>query len=461
MDELYRFPLFEGLPAAEVQWVVEHGYEVQLQPGDCFFREGEPAEQFYVMLEGEIQVTRTVNGSEIVLGTTPPGIIGGEVALLNGTSSQITSCALMPSRLLVLSVLDFRALFAACPALSVRIFQIATQRTQGFFLTVQHQERMTALGKLAAGLAHELNNPASAARRAAITLRETLPSLQERTVCLNVCNFSPDEIQRLVALQQQTLARVAQVRPLSPMEQSDREEVLGDWLDAQGIANGWDLAATFVTAGLTLADVQEMVAPFPAQQSRDVLAWLNETLYAMGLLHDIEQSTVRIASLVQAVKEYTYMDRAALQEVDINKGLQDTLTILSHKLTGVTVKREYDPNVPIILARGGELNQVWTNLIDNAIDATGGTGTIRLITRYENRYVMVEVADDGSGIPPDVLPRIFEPFFTTKDVGVGTGLGLDISYRIIDQHHGSIEVQSQPGNTRFIVRLPTGMLDEE
>ncbi|MBC8074602.1 MAG: histidine kinase, partial [Chloroflexales bacterium] len=241
---------------------------------------------------------------------------------------------------------------------------------------------------------------------------------------------------------------------LAPLAQSDREEALGEWLQDRGVDNGWDLAPALVSAQIAPDDLEQLLEPLPPQAAPPLLAWLNQALGAASLLDQIEQSTQRIAELVKAVKSYTFMDQGGMQEIDLHAGLDSTLAMLNHKLKGVKVVREYDPDLPRILGSGSELNQVWTNLLDNAIDALGGKGSLRLITRGENSFAMVEIADDGPGIPGDVLPRIFEPFFTTKDVGVGSGLGLDIAYRIVRQHNGTIEVQSHPGLTRFIVRLP-------
>jgi signal transduction histidine kinase len=240
------------------------------------------------------------------------------------------------------------------------------------------------------------------------------------------------------------------------LEQSDREEVLGDWLETRRVASPWEVAATLVNARVTLAKLTTLTTALSDDRAAIILIWLCQSLTAASMLDDIEQSTARISDLVGAIKQYTYMDQAPLQEVDLHQGLENTLKVLNHKLKRVQLIREYDPDLPLILARGGELNQVWTNLIDNAIDALNGEGEIRLITRAENQFVMIEVADNGPGIAPETLPRLFEPFFTTKGVGTGTGLGLDITYRIIQQHNGSIDVQSRPGHTRFIIRLPIG-----
>lgn len=456
INELRDILIFQDLPDVELAWLLANSHEQWLASGDYFVRENELECRFYVVLEGELQVTRTVNGQPTVMGTTPPGIVGGELALLNRTPSQVTAQAIMPSRLLVLDERAFRESFANCPVFGSRIFQIAAERTQGYASYVKQQEKMAALGKLSAGLAHELNNPAAAARRAAQTLREGLMALHQRTMQLNTLGLNEQQLTALVTFQQQAAEQAANVPPLSPLEQSDREDALDEWLDEHGVVGAWEMTAAFVTAGVTAEQLNSLVASLPPDSVAYVVTWLYQALATAGLLEEIEQSTRRISDLVSAVKAYTYMDQAPTQQVDIHKGLENTLMVMKHKLQNIHLIRQYDPQLPTILARGSELNQVWTNLLDNAIDALNGTGKIWVITRYENNFVMVEIADDGPGIPEEVQVRLFEPFFTTKDVGIGTGLGLDISYRIIRQHNGTIEVRSEPGRTRFIVRLPVG-----
>ena len=455
--DFYRtLEFFQGAPDTEIAWMVAHGTELHLNTGEHFAHEDQPTPGFYVMLEGELQITRTVNNYVQVMGTTPPGIIGGEMALLFGSVSNIGACALVPSRLLFFTPEQFRLIFGATPKLATRIMHIAAGRTQGYATNVIQQEKMAALGKLSAGLAHELNNPAAAVRRAVGSLRERLPQLQAQIIELNRLGLSGEQITELVAYQQQCNDASEPRRVLSPLEQSDREEELGLELEAHGIANAWELAPVFVAAGATAEQLHTLASKLPAQNLGAVLVWLATALDTTSLLDEIQSSTQRISDLVQAIKSYTYRDQGKVQDVDINRDLDTTLTVLRYKLKkgSVEVVRQYDPDLPIIQARGSELNQVWTNLIDNAIDAVNNNGRIQIITRREQGFVMVEVADDGAGIPADVRPRIFEPFFTTKGVGSGTGLGLDISYRIIQEHRGTIEVFSRPGQTRFIVRIP-------
>jgi signal transduction histidine kinase len=460
VDALHDIPLFEGISDDEYQWLLANSREMMLERGTVFFNENDMPHQFYIVLEGELQVTRTNQGGTMVLGTTPRGIIGGELALLNSGVYLVTSTAIMPTRLMVFDEPAFRTLFGACPVVGTRILRIAAERMSGYAARLTQQEKMAALGKLSAGLAHELNNPAAGARRAARTLHDALPGLQEQSIRLGTLGLNEVQVKSLLALQRDAIANAGNRSPLSPLERADQEDAIGEWLEDQAIADAWECAAAFVTAGVTLDDLQALVGQLPPDSGSVIIPWLSSALTFGSLLDEIEQGTSRISDLVGAVKEYTYMDQAPVQEVDLHRGLDNTLRILAHKLRNIEVIREYDPDMPRIMARGSELNQVWTNLIDNAIDAMNGTGTLRLITRCENNFAMVEVRDSGSGIPPDVLPHLFEPFYTTKEVGKGTGMGLDISYRIIQNHNASIDVQSKPGETRFIVRIPlNGKLD--
>lgn len=444
--------LFQDTPEAELAWLIEHGAETSLATGEYYVYEGKPTDIFFIVLDGEMQVTRTIDGKSTVVGTIPQGLFANELPLLYGTPAFSTIRAIMPSRLLVLGLQDFRGLFGACPVFGGQVLRMAAERTQWFAGLLKQQEKMAALGKLAAGLAHELNNPATAARRATRTLSDLLPMFYEQTVSLCGQGLHEGHFNALLSLLSAATARPMPV--LQPLERSDREDELSTWLDEHGVVEAWDIAPSFVAAGITLDELTEVGAALPAARITAGLRWLHQALSTRGLLDEIEHSTAQISDLVSAVKAYTYLDRAPLQEVDVHAGLDATITVLSHKLKDITLIRAYESGLPRIMARGGELNQVWTNLIDNAIDATNGIGTIHLMTRSENNYVMVEVADDGSGIPEDILGKVFEPFFTTKGVGYGTGLGLDISYRIVRQHNGTLEVQSHPGQTRFIVRLP-------
>jgi signal transduction histidine kinase len=318
----------------------------------------------------------------------------------------------------------------------------------------QQREKLASLGTMAAGLAHELNNPAAAARRAAAHLQETTDKVQS-FLCQLTKHLEPVNWQQLLDASQEALDSQAQAPALDHLARSDRAEAIATWLADRGVASAWDSAPTFVSAGLDLPWLEDLAGKLPPASRVDALGWLEARLNLKSLVGQIEQSTGRIVELVKAVKSYSYMDQSPMQEVDVHEGLESTLTMLGHKLKNVTLLRSFDRSLPCIPAYGSELNQVWTNLIDNAIHAVNGCGKICIGTCRDDDQVLVEIVDNGPGIPPEVQTHMFEPFFTTKSVGTGTGLGLIISNRIVgDRHGGEIEFESKPGETRFKVRLP-------
>lgn len=456
VQELQHLPLFEGLPLEEVQWLLTHSTEERLQIGDEFYREGELNSRYYVVLKGELQITRNLRDRTIVLGTTPRGIMGGEVAILQGVPSGVTARAIMPTHLMVFELESFRQMFTYTPNFAARVMKVAGERMAGTATINVQQEKMAALGKLSAGLAHELNNPASAVRRAASNLQDNLHDLQIRTLKLAEIGMSNNQLRSLIAMQKDVIRNVAESPLLSPLEQADREEAIADFLDEIDVENSWEIAPVLANAALTRENVEQFVSILPQNAVSDILNWACVALTVSSLVDEMASGSERISELVKAVKSYTFMDRAPTQEVNINQNLLTTLKIMHHKLRDIEVLRELDPDLPLITGRGSELNQVFTNIIDNAADALTEHkhGQIEIITRSEGLFIMVEITDNGPGIPDDVMPHIFDPFFTTKDVGKGTGMGLELSYRIIQEHSGTIEARSEPGRTRFIIRLP-------
>ena len=459
LDELRRVPLFDGFSQEELGSILEGGEEKLVRAGEVNGREGEPVEHLYVILEGDLRITkRTADGGEAVLNVYTPGNFFAEVPLLAGTPFMASGRALTDCRMFLIPNALFRRLLTENAPFSHAILQTMAERVQLLQSVAGQREKLDSLGTLAAGLAHELNNPASATRRSAEDLREDFAKLRSLGWKLAQAaargELAPSALEALERSVAATSAAGAPA-PLDTLEESAREEELALWLEDLGLDDAWDLAPTFADAGLRTGDLEALVEPIPPGPRADALRYLGAVIGVSGLLDDVERSAGRVSEIVRMMEGYSYMDQAPLQDVDINRSLQDTVSVLGYKLGGVEVGLDLDPNLPRVAAYGGELNQVWTALLANAIDAVGGGGRVGVRTTCEKDLVLVEVSDDGPGIPEPIRGRIFEPFFTTKDVGSGTGLGLDVSYRIVvGRHGGDIHVVSQPGNTRFEVRLP-------
>jgi signal transduction histidine kinase len=452
--------LFADLDDAQLQWVAGAGDVVAFPAGSEVSVEGEPAECFSVLLSGTLSMVRRVGRDEVeTVRTDAPGVYSGAVQFYLGdqidqrypaTVRAVTDCTF-----LALPAAEFAAVFR-------RWFPMAVHLLQGLFLgsraseeLVGQRERLLALGKLTAGLTHELNNPAAAASRATSALRERVAGMRHKLALLAEGRVDGEQLRRLTDLQERFVARIGTTGELSALERSDREDELGDWLDDHGVDRPWELAAVFVPAGLDV-ECLDLVADAVGADLEPALRWLAYTVETELLLGEIIESTARISHLVGAAKQYSQLDRTPHQPTDLHAGLDATLVVLSAKTgPGIRVVKEYDRGLPPVPAYAAELNQVWTNLIDNALDAMGGSGTLTLRTAVEGDSAVVEVADTGPGIPEEVRRRVFEPFFTTKPVGQGTGLGLDVAWRIVTNRHGGVlKVRSRPGDTRFVVRLP-------
>lgn len=461
-NTLRQVPLFAQLKNEELR-CLEQGEELWLPPGEEFITEGHSAENFYVLIEGRVRVTKKTSANkETFIASHDSGTFLGEVPILLGIPYEVTIRTLEKSHLFRIKKETFWQMLSTCPSITQEILRTMAQRVQLVQTVSQQQAKLISLGGLAAGLAHELNNPAAAASRATMQLHQifqTLPSLSNRVYQRK--DITSEQLEYVSNLEynftgEHTLNKPSHVA--DPLAESDKEEQIISWLDTYGVADSWKLAQTLVAARLDSMQLDNLRNNLPSGSLPDVLSWLNARFSSKVLLKEIEQSMVRISELVKAIKVYSYMDQAPIQEIDVHEGLENTLTMLSHKLKrgNINVTAEYDRTLPRISAYGSELNQVWTNIIDNAIDAIGEQhGNIWLRTKQENNNILVEISDDGPGIPQDIQSRIFEQFFTTKGIGKGTGLGLSISYRIVvEMHKGDIGFTSRPGDTRFYVRLP-------
>ena len=459
-DELRMLFLFEKLTGEQLAWLCSHGHVERIEPGQVY-AEGEPARCLYVLLDGALVLSRRVGADDVeVVRTSERGVYAGAFfAYLGDRVPQVYNNSLRvtePSRFFVLDASVFAGMMREW-------FPMAVHMLEGLFFGVQNtqqavgqRERLLALGSLSAGLTHELNNPAAAAVRATSALRERVAGMRHKLGTIAAGSYDRTTLETLIQLQERAVDLVSKAPALSPIEASDREDGIADWLDSHGVADGWDLAPAFVQAGLDTGWLEHVAATVDDATLDGALRWLNCTVETELLMNEIEDSTNRISTLVGAAKQYSQLDRAPYQVVDVHELLDSTLMMLGGKIPpGITVVKDYDTVLPRIPAYPGELNQVWTNLIDNAVSAMNGTGTLTVRTGLDRDQLFVEFADTGPGVPPEIRERIFEPFFTTKPVGAGTGLGLDISWRIIvNKHHGDLQVQSFPGDTRFRVRLP-------
>ncbi|MDX3115139.1 ATP-binding protein [Streptomyces scabiei] len=461
--EISSLFLFEKLSPEQLGRLCGEGRVEKFEPGPVY-TEGDPATCFYVMLDGTVVLYRRVGADDVeVSRTSQRGVYAGAMqAYLGDRVPQVYNNSMRvtePTRFFVLPAESFSAVMREW-------FPMAAHLLEGLFFgskntqrAIGQRERLLALGSLSAGLTHELNNPAAAAVRATATLRERVAKMRHKLAVIASGAYDPEALTRLIEIQERTAELVAKAPVLSPLEASDREDALTDWLDDHDIEEGWRIAPTFVQAGLDVDWLEQVAAAVEPDILPGAVGWLNYTVETELLMDEIDDSTNRISHLVDAAKQYSQLDRAPYRVVDVHELLDSTLLMLSGKIgRRIEVVKDYDRTLPPVPAYPAELNQVWTNLVDNAVfavDSTGGEGTLTVRTAREGDRLLVEFRDTGPGIPPDIRERIFDPFFTTKPVGEGTGLGLDISWRIVvNKHHGSLHVESVPGDTRFQVLLP-------
>jgi signal transduction histidine kinase len=436
--------------------LVENGKVLEVEQGEILIAENVLQDGFYIILDGAFEILRQAGDQEVVLTVQKSGQMLGEMSIIANLPPTATVRAACPCQVFMISREVFNQLLTQNPSIVMELLRTAMLRLRNTETMLNQNEKLASLGNLAAGLAHELNNPAAAARRSIGQLRQAIGDwLQAR------CEL--DDLALGQSLNQTILTRLT-TDVASPkrhtsigdaLVRSEREMELEDWLSAQGMQDSWKYASTLVDSGWTPDGLKSWCSPFNPAHLPVILRWLTIGYDVHTLINEIDHSTERISAIVTAVKSYTHLDQAPKKLVDIHEGLETTLMILKHKLAqDMLVQRDFDPSLPPLEAYASELNQVWTNLIDNALDAMGGVGVLRLRTYQRDNSVVVEIGDNGPGIPANVIGNVFEPFYTTKGPGKGTGLGLYVSYGIIKKHDGKITVESQPGDTRFIVSIP-------
>ena len=466
-DELRTLFLFEALTDDQLQTLCENGHIAVFEPGPIV-TEGDPATCFYVLLDGEVVMSKRSGGVDIETGrTSQRGVycgawsayVPGEEHLYEA-SVRVTK----PSRFFVLDADAFARFMQSQFPMAVHLLE--GQKVGGLRQRqiIGQREKLLALGTITAGLTHQLNNPAAAISRDVSNLRENVGKMRHKLAMLADGKFTPEALRVLVSIQDEVAEQVAKskAQQLTALETSDREDQIGDWLEDHGIAGGWDYAPTFVEAGLDTDWLERVEASIDAVDCsatlQSAIGWLKYTIDTELSVNRIAEASKRISALLAGTKQYSQMDRAPYQSADVHELLFSTLMMFGEKIGKdgpVRVVKELDKSLPELLCYPGDLNQVWTNLIENAIQAMGGTGTLTVRTMREGEFVRVEIGDDGPGIPDDIIDRIFTPFFTTKPFGEGTGLGLDLAWRIVvEKHQGNLRVESRPGDTRFIVLLP-------
>jgi signal transduction histidine kinase len=456
-DAIERVVPLQGLPLEDRLWLAQNGEEVVAEAGTILFEEGSPADRMMLILKGEIHVRRQ-HGGPMALFIGRTGQMTGLLPFSRMKSYGGQGFAVTPVWAILVHKSRFPEMLAAIPSMTQRVVSTLLDRVREVTRIEQQAEKLSALGKLSGNLAHELNNPASAAQRAASSLVTELRANRQSRFKLFNLNLSADQVRALQDWEQRLMSRPAQNAPEQTGELIAREEAMRQWLTDLPCENAWDVASQLAEQGATVADLEQLGAVLAPRETGVTLQYFVRYLRATRSIETLLNATDRIFDLISAVKAYSYMDRAPILELDVPAGLDATVQMLQSRMSHVTVERDYQPDLPRISAYGSELNQVWTALIENALDALGNQGKLRLTCRLEGEMLLVEIWDTGPGIPPELQDRIFEPFFTTKAPGQGLGLGLDNAMRIVRKHRGHLSVKSEPGSTCFRVRLPLDQL---
>ena len=456
LKDLRKSPLFQGLSDVELGQLMDMAQPVSLRAGEILIKQGDPGDSAYVIMKGEFEIQKQSGQSLIKIDVRNPGDVVGEMALLSRAPRSATVFSKTDSETLRIPQEAFENLLSSSSTAAMAVLHWVMARLTQNESLLHQQEKMAALGTMSAGLAHELNNPAAAAQRSAAELNKILIQWQHLTNQIVSAAFRENQTAWLNGFMDETTRRFGAPLKLNALEKIDLVDQLEAWLEANGVAFAWELAPALVNFGWKVESLEELKGAGLFDLS---IQWLGTACLGVGLLFEIQHTTERISQIVHAMKSYTYLDQAPLLEVDIHEGLENTLVIMQHKLKkGVMIKREYSADLPRIEAYASELNQVWTNIVDNAIDAMNGKGELSLRTYAEDDHVVVEIMDNGPGIPEEIQARIYEPFFTTKPPGKGTGLGLHISHDIVaNRHHGQLLVESKAGGTKFKVILPVRM----
>jgi signal transduction histidine kinase/predicted CoA-binding protein len=456
-DFLRKVPLFANLPEEDFERLCDMATEVSLPAGEMLFSEGSQGDMAYIIKKGQVEILKSSAGRTVLLALRQAGDVIGEMALLESTPRTASVRARTDSELIAIGQEQLEELVNTSPSAARSMLHTVTARWRVTEMAVGQSEKLAQLGTMTAGIAHEINNPTAAIQRGATQLHQSIAELQRAQLAFSRLQLSGDLVDRLLALDERARERASKPEDLDTLARSDRAADCEDWLDERGIPEGWELAPILVDLGYDPPQLDQLAEDFSDEQLPAVIDWLGATYDVYSLLQEITYGSGRIAEIVKALKSYVYLDQAPIQAVDVHESLDNTLVMLRGQLkSGISVRREYDEDLPKIEAYGSELNQVWTNILSNAIDALEGVdgGQIVIRTRLDGKWVVIEFEDNGPGIPADIQDKLFSPFFTTKPVGKGTGLGLSISYNIVQKHGGTIKLFSRPGRTRFRVKLP-------